>query len=221
MPTALPGPWCMLKAFMLPSALSSLLEQTPETCYKILPVRCAEPVGAPAPQLQTPKPGLRAAVRWLAALGRSGRSALGRGQRMQRRRNIIRCDVCDDEDTTVHIRQQICICRRYNTQANEVAVGPLQARYDGIHRSHTTILGPNVRLGPKVQSSTDRYSLDKAVAAGTSQSGYRVRTLHQRIRHRCGREIDLPGVLPGFGHAAIGPLMRGRHGPTTARHPAR
>jgi len=47
-------------------------------------------------------------------------------------------------------------------------VGPLQARYDGIHRSHTTILGPNVRLGPKVQSSTDRYSLDKAVAAGTS-----------------------------------------------------
>ena len=48
-------------------------------------------------------------------------------------------------------------------------MGPLQARYDGIHRSHTTILGPNVRLGPKVQSSTDRYSLDKAVAAGTSQ----------------------------------------------------
>ena len=47
-------------------------------------------------------------------------------------------------------------------------MGPLQARYDGIHRSHTTILGPNVRLGPKVQSPTDRYSLDKAVAAGTS-----------------------------------------------------
>ena len=51
----------MLKAFMLPSALSSLLEQTPETCFKILPVWCEEPVGAPAPRLQTPKPDLRAA----------------------------------------------------------------------------------------------------------------------------------------------------------------
>ena len=87
---------------------------------------------------------------------------------MQRRRNIIRCDVCDDEDTTVAYPTTDLHLHRYNTQANEVAVGPLQARYDGIHRSHTTILGPNVRLGPKVQSPTDRYSLDKAVAAGTS-----------------------------------------------------
>ena len=62
MPTASPGPWRVLKASMLPSALFSLLEQTPETCYKILPVRCEEPVGAPAPQLQTPQPDLRAAV---------------------------------------------------------------------------------------------------------------------------------------------------------------
>ena len=129
---------------------------------------CEEPVGAPAPQLQTPQPDLRAAVRWLAALA-GGRSALGRGQRMQRRRNIIRCDVCDDDDTTVAYPTTDLHLHRYNTQANEVAVGPLQARYDGIHRSHTTILGPNVRLGPKVQSPTDRCSLDKAVAAGTSQ----------------------------------------------------
>jgi hypothetical protein len=87
---------------------------------------------------------------------------------MQRRRNIIRCDVCDDDDTTVAYPTTDLHLHRYNTQANEVAVGPLQARYDGIHRSHTTILGPNVRLGPKVQSPTDRCSLDKAVAAGTS-----------------------------------------------------
>ena len=78
---------------------------------------------------------------------------------MQRRRNIIRCDVCDDKDTTVACPTTDLRLHRYNTQANEVAVGPLQARYDGIHRSHTTILGPNVRLGPKVQSPTDRYSL--------------------------------------------------------------
>ena len=77
MPTALPGPWCMLKAFMLPSALSSLLEQTPETCYKILPVWCEEPVGAPAPRLQTPKPGLRAAVVSRALAGLVGVHSVG------------------------------------------------------------------------------------------------------------------------------------------------
>ena len=63
-------------------------------------------------------------------------------------------------------------------------MGPLQARYDGIHRSHTTILGPNVRLGPKVQSPTDRYSLDKAVAAGTSITSVLINhtILHQNFK---------------------------------------
>ena len=86
---------------------------------------------------------------------------------MQRRRNIIRCDVCDDEDTTVAYPTTDLHLHRYNTQANEVAVGPLQARYDGIHRSHTTILGPNVRLGPKVQREALAVML---VAAGIQGS---------------------------------------------------
>ena len=51
-------------------------------------------------------------------------------------------------------------------------MGPLQARYDGIHRSHTTILGPNVRLGPKVQRAALAVML---VAAGIQ--GARARDL--------------------------------------------